>query len=295
MILSSIALNFMALSVLSSAVTAKEQHEIDYMSKMDEKLRRILEDHADKPIQAVFDKVNDMVEASGNKMVECTKFKEPISIQISNIPGTFSTEELQWFEDTFEDFINGHIDELSELDVHIIRQMEEKKRSTDDGSGDDLLVLIDLYGCYDNLLNRVQIFKEVEEKIQEALEETEQLEMETEELQKKKDAAMSMVEEAKKMKQEEEEKRLQEEKDLEEKQLAEQKALEEQLLEEQKKLEEQQMQEQKMLEEEQKKIEEQQKKAAEEKITEVVTQVVDEVKLDIEKKTEEISAESEPS
>ena len=47
--------------------------------------------------------------------------------QVSNLPGSFSTEELKWFEDAFETLINKNIDELEDLEARALRQMEEKK------------------------------------------------------------------------------------------------------------------------------------------------------------------------
>jgi len=189
-------------SVLSYALTEQnKKHGKDYISKMAQKMLRILEGHTDN-FQEVFDRMGGMVENSGGKLGLCIKFKEPISIQVSNLPGSFSTEELKWFEDTLETFINENIDELEDLEVHVIRQMEEKKRGSDEH--EDLLILIDIYGCYSDRFD--DISQEIKERLEEKKDEIKKEEDAEEDLEKKKEAAAIVVKEAVRLKEEGEQK-----------------------------------------------------------------------------------------
>ena len=152
---------------------------------------RILEGHTDN-FQGIFDMMGEMVENSGQKLGLCTKFKEPISIQVSNLPGSFSTEELKWFEDTLETFINENIDEFEDLEVHVIRQMEEKKKGGDEH--EDLLILIDIYGCYSDRFDAIS--PEIKERLEDKKDEIKKEESGWT-LEMKKEAAMIAVEEGK--------------------------------------------------------------------------------------------------
>merc|ERR1712051_677218 len=134
-----------------------------------------------------------------------------------------------WFEDTLQSYINDNVEELDEIDVYVVRQMEGKKRGDVVTEKESILILLDLYGCYEDRFNN-KIGQKEEKK--EETEEEKKEDVIYDEQSKKDETVGKIVDKVKEgldFKKEQEaliEQQKAEQKELEEKQKAEQKRLE---------------------------------------------------------------------